>query len=480
MELEDKFDALEDYSNTKIDEGRLRAYNTLQAVRDGCDRVGEGVIGEGRRRAAVLVEVLEASYSEILQGRETIAAKVHHGIEFLTGLLADFENRVDASIERKIDRAKRGFDSAVDAKDKLAESIERAIKAAREKRLITYEELPWPWRVNPYILNGYRFTETPLECIRSAFAINNETCNIWSHGIGFFIICAIAFYYYHPTSASFYNHTTADKVINGIFFVAAAKALACSTIWHTFSSISHQHTMERFACVDYSGISLLIAASIMTTEYTAFYVDPVSRWIYMSITAVLGIAGAILPWQPKFNRADMRVWRVAFYVTLGATGGIPMFQLCYTRGAAWTLSFYLPILKSVSPPAFCLPLSHTATRFLTNDSFPLLYRSSHTSLAPVSTQHKYLRNTTPGVLTGSEEAITSGTHVCSAEYYSIGMRCMSYFIPRLRRRQRRRCSSVRNSYTTKIYKDTCSSIRSNPPAVRFSWCIHRSDSLIDR
>ncbi|KAI5811489.1 hemolysin-III related-domain-containing protein [Peziza echinospora] len=345
-ELEDKLDYLESYGIEKIDEGLERAYNTLQSVRAECHRVKGEVLDEGRRRASVMVEVLESSYVDILQGRESIAAKVSHGMEFLSGLLVDLEACIDATVARELDSAKRTLDSAFDAKDKLAESIERAIKAAREKRLITYDELPRPWRVNPYILSGYRFTETPIECIRSAFHLSNETANIWTHALGFFVILGIAFYYY-PTSDIFTNHTTADKLINGLFFLAAAKALACSAVWHTFASIAHQHTMEKFACVDYSGISLLIAASIITTEYTAFYVDPISRWAYMSLTFFLGIAGMVLPWKPTFNKADMRIWRVVFYVSLGATGCFPMFQLIYTRGLDWTMSFYLPIVKSI-------------------------------------------------------------------------------------------------------------------------------------
>lgn len=346
-ELEQRLDYLEEYGNGKLDEGIERAYQTLQAVREGCGKVGGEVIGEGRRRARVIVEVLESSYHDVLEAKDSLPAKVNAGVRFLEELLGDFEAQAHAGMDRGVDRAVRGVEAVIDAKDKLAESIERAIKAARERRLITYEELPFPWRVNPYILRGYRFTETKVECVRSAFALNNETCNIWTHGLGFVLILAIAFYFY-PTSQIFSYHTTADKMINGLFFLAAAKALACSTIWHTFSSISHQTTMERFACVDYSGISMLIAASIMTTEYTAFYVEPISRSIYMGITLVFGIAGVILPWKPAFNRADMRVWRVIFYLSLGATGTIPMIQLSLTRGLSWTLLFYLPIVKSVS------------------------------------------------------------------------------------------------------------------------------------
>ena len=114
------------------------------------------------------------------------------------------------------------------------------------------------------------------------------------------------------------------------------------------SSISELTLLERFACVDYTGISLLIAASIMTTEYTAFYCEPVSRWVYIVSTAALGIAGVILPWHPTFNRLDMAWFRVAFYVTLAATGFAPVFQLSWTRGGNWAWAFYAPIIKSVA------------------------------------------------------------------------------------------------------------------------------------
>ena len=114
------------------------------------------------------------------------------------------------------------------------------------------------------------------------------------------------------------------------------------------NGIASQTLMERFACVDYTGISFLVAASIVTTEYTAFYCEPRSRWIYISITLSLGLAGVVLPWHRSFNRADLAWARVSYYVTLAATGFAPIAQLSYSRGLAWALYFYAPIVKSIS------------------------------------------------------------------------------------------------------------------------------------
>lgn len=324
------------------------------------------LIGAGTRRARILVETLEARYNNIWAARETLESKAQAAMRLMEGYLIDLESRThavrDTGLSEIMDEgwriAEEGFGKAkgvVDdslekarrAKETLRESIEFAVKRSREHGLIRYEDLPHPWRVNPYITRGYRFSESWIDCIRSAFNLSNELVNIWSHAIGLIIVLAIAFYFY-PTSVNFSQSSKTDVFFAAVFFFAACKCLACSCMWHTMSSIAEQTLMERFACVDYTGISLLIAASIMTTEYTAFYCEPVSRWAYIVTTATLGIGGVILPWHPFFNRADMNWFRVAFYVSLGATGFAPVFQLNLTRGPAWSYYFYAPIMKSIA------------------------------------------------------------------------------------------------------------------------------------
>ncbi|TKA26283.1 hypothetical protein B0A50_05062 [Salinomyces thailandicus] len=364
-----RLEMVEDYGHLKIDGGMRFAYDTLQDVHTSCMHVGGDIMGAGRRRAKVLVETLESHYKGALARKETLDQKVQEGVKLCDGLLADFEKRayhmretglaaaahdmLDSSIAYADNAATKaaeivheGADAARRAKSLLKHKIEFAIAQAKKHGLITYEHLPEPWRVNPHIKNGYRFSETKLDCVRSCFTMSNEFINIWSHAIGLIIVLALAFYVY-PSTPAFSSATKFDICIAGCFFFAACKCLVCSTMWHAMSSISNQTLMERFACVDYTGISLLVAASIMTTEYTAFYCEPTSRWIYLSTTFVLGALGTILPWHPTFNRADMNWARVGFYVTLAATGFVPVLQLTYERSWAETAYFYAPITKSI-------------------------------------------------------------------------------------------------------------------------------------
>lgn len=368
-DLERRLQWLEDYRQShimQIDSGLHRAHAALVAVRDSCSHASGELMGSGKRRARIVVETLEERYNSALATKETLEQKAQVSMRLMESFLSDLESSVHAMRDRGIygalDDGWRAVDSGLTharevvdegmerarrAQITLRENIDRAIQLAQEKRLIAYADLPHPWRVNPHILHGYRFTTSKIDCVTSVFTFSNELVNIWSHLIGLIIVLAIAFYFY-PLSPNFSLSSKTDIAIAVTFFIAACKCLVCSTLWHTMNSIASQSLMERFACVDYTGISLLVAASIVTTEYTAFYCEPVSRWTYILMTSVLGIAGVILPWHPTFNRQDMAWARVAFYVTLAATGFAPIVQLSMTRSLEWSLYFYSPIVKSLT------------------------------------------------------------------------------------------------------------------------------------
>lgn len=349
----------------QIDSSLRRAYATLEAVRDSCCHASGELMGGGKRRAKILVETLEDGYNEVLATKESLEHKAQAGVRLMESFLTELEARahavrdrgiygalddgwkaVDSGIVHAREVVDEGMERARRAKEVLRDSIDRALQLAQERRLIAYADLPHPWRVNPHILQGYRFTPSKIECVTSIFTFNNELVNIWSHLIGFFVVLGIAFFLY-PLHTNFHLSTKTDVLVAAIFFFAACKCLVCSTLWHTMNSISCQCLLERFACIDYTGISLLVAASIVTTEYTAFYCEPVSRWIYILLTMTLGVCGAILPWHPTFNRSDMAWARVAFYGSLALTGFAPLAQLTYMRGFEWCLYFYAPIMKSM-------------------------------------------------------------------------------------------------------------------------------------
>lgn len=360
-ELERRLDFIENYGDLNKDTTISRAFSTLQAVRTRCSQASEEVIGAGRRRLHIMVETLETRYHETLAAAESLNEKAGVGIELLEEMLCEFEMRAyklreqglanaATAAEAFLDEGRRvaneGIERAMRAALSLEEHIQQAIILAKDARLIHYDDLPAPWRNNPHIKKGYRFTESKLECVRSIFNVSNELVNIWSHAVGLVLVLCVALWFY-PSSTNFSLSSKSDIFVAAVFFVMACLTLTCSIVWHTMNAVADVNAISIFACVDYTGISLLIAASIMTTEYTAFYCDPLSRWIYMGLTAFLGAGGVILPWHPRFNGADMAWVRVAFYVGLALTGFMPMLQLSITHGPEFVYNFYSPISKSV-------------------------------------------------------------------------------------------------------------------------------------
>jgi len=365
-ELKRRLDLLEKYRQESLvhfDAQLEHAYNALKDVRDSCSpyHSGEVLWGAARHRASILVETLETKYNDFVPTRETLEQKAQVGMRIMENYLSELEaraherkkkllesgwKRVDESLIATREILEEGYDKALRARDLLAESISHALTRAAETRLIHYDDLPVPWRNNPHILRGYRFSRTQVECVTSIFRPSNETVNIWSHVIGLIVVLAVALHYY-PSSPTFPDSSKWDVLIAACFFFAACKCLICSSVWHTMNSIADKCLLDRFACVDYTGISFLVAASILTTEWTAFYCEPVSRAAYMTLTVSLGLLGAILPWNERFNQANMAWARVAFYVALAATGFAPVLQLNLTRGVEWTFYFYAPVIKSL-------------------------------------------------------------------------------------------------------------------------------------
>ncbi|KAL9104095.1 MAG: hypothetical protein Q9187_008940, partial [Circinaria calcarea] len=154
-ELERRLDWLENYGNLQLDAGIHRAYSTLETVRESCSHVSEELIDAGRKRAKVLVDVLEVRYNEVLATRETLESKANAGIRLMEGFLSDLEARAhavrDAGFSGVMDegwrRAEEGLRSAkgvVDeglekarrAKDTLKDSVDYAVKRAQEHGLI--------------------------------------------------------------------------------------------------------------------------------------------------------------------------------------------------------------------------------------------------------------------------------------------------------------------------------------------------------
>lgn len=190
----------------------------------------------------------------------------------LLTLSTEAADTLSAGLTRVVDEASELTtlltQSSTVAFDEAARIYHAAVEGGR-RRLLSYDELPEGWKNNQHILSGYRFIGIDRwgAILRSAFQFHNETINIHSHFFGFLSLVYISIFIL-PSSPAFATEDThwGDKGIFILFVAAGMKCLLCSTAWHLLSGCATGGWHRGAACVDYVGISGLIAASVMGME----------------------------------------------------------------------------------------------------------------------------------------------------------------------------------------------------------------------
>ncbi|GAA5937838.1 hemolysin III family protein [Sporobolomyces koalae] len=269
---------------------------------------------------------------------ESLQAGLHH--------LSDGAAELSAYVK---DQSSHAFDEA-------KKMYHRALEIGKT-RLLQYEELPHEWRNNEFIISGYRYI--PIEqwgtLLRSAWEWHNETVNIQSHFLGFLsLVCLLV--YYLTTTPSYAASSSplaevaahpGDTAIAILFVAAGMKCLLSSATWHLLAGCATSTWFQGAACLDYVGISGLIAASVMAAEYYGFYEQANLAMGYMIFSSVIGVTGMIVPWSAWFNQREYKAYRIAFFVALAASAVAPVTHRALLYGASDTLTFFSPAIPSV-------------------------------------------------------------------------------------------------------------------------------------
>ncbi|KAF9960355.1 hypothetical protein BGZ65_012448 [Modicella reniformis] len=306
------------------------------------------------------LRVMEDTYQHALHAKSTLKDRLSTAIIILEEKYVELEQN---SFERMDDAL--GMLEKVDSRAFIGSAIDsfdarRRAALAGAKRLLHFEELPEQWQENKYIFSGYRFLTSKSQCFKSIFYVHNESGNIWTHLLGFFYFLSVGIYFFSGSNPYFTNPISSpvrnlpripadgyDKLVFLVFFLAVYKCLLMSSLWHTFAQIAHEGTMKCMACLDYVGISILIAASVVVTEYYGFYCESLFRNSYIIATTLFGVAGVVVPWLSWFDQKETRWLRITFFVSMAASALLPVFHLMLIQGAGATLEWLFPLLKSM-------------------------------------------------------------------------------------------------------------------------------------
>ncbi|EPX74697.1 hemolysin-III family protein [Schizosaccharomyces octosporus yFS286] len=328
--LGDRMKRIEEVGLPTIEEPNT-TYEILVRLRNSF--IGSTILG--KNQVMYFLRMIEEKYHDVLAACDSFPSKALKALNVLESLLSDLEDIANVESRTTVGEI---FE---DTKEKLQSAIR-----AGESRLLKVEEVPLEWKNNPFIVRGYRFYPSKRRCIRSMLALHNETFNIWTHLIAFLGFLMVTSYFY-PLSTSWISSSVSNRIVRVFFLVCAMKCLACSVTWHTFSSLSKYEHMRRAACMDYVGISALIAASIIAVEFHAFKCHSMFRVLYIAVTGSLGCIGIYMPWKEWFNDYNYRSFKIFFFVGLACSGFLPLLTMCYIQGTSSTLIYLKPVFMSI-------------------------------------------------------------------------------------------------------------------------------------
>lgn len=273
-----------------------------------------------------------------LTNRDLLTKKIITNLHFFEEKLL----QIDAYIKSKTPLATDAYEEDAKFNRFRFFNFNKALNLA-QKRYLHYYQLPLSWRENRYIINGYRFSLSHKNTFKSIFHFNhNETWNIWTHVIGGLVMLYLGLVHY-PSTDAFTRSSVGDNAIMVLFIFASLKCLISSILWHTYSTFAHLTTRNRFACVDYTGITVLVTCSVISAEYCSLYNYPKLLALFMSFSIVAGLAGLAFNWSSYFDRPECRPLRIGFYVCLACLGGSTFLCKWYYEGIFEAITFYAPL-----------------------------------------------------------------------------------------------------------------------------------------
>lgn len=252
------------------------------------------------------------------------------------------------------------------------EEIRNVVVNPKRCSLLSFWELPEYMKDNEYILHYYRANWPLKQALLSVFRWHNETLNVWTHLIGFFLFLGLTLANLMQPQVSdllgLFTRSLASSADQNVshnfkdlflgtplpmdlnhqaplkmevqssdlgparwpFFVFLGGSMFCllsSSICHLFSC--HSHTLNLFLLrIDYVGITVMIITSFFPQIYYVFLCDPLWQFIYLGGITAMGFFTIVTMLSPALTTSKYRAFRAMLFCSMGLFGIIPAIHAC--------------------------------------------------------------------------------------------------------------------------------------------------------
>ncbi|EPY30916.1 adiponectin receptor [Strigomonas culicis] len=187
------------------------------------------------------------------------------------------------------------------------------------------EYIPEHMKGNSFIRSYYRCHYTTWQCLRSIFAVHNETGNIWTHLIGFIIVFLLSCHVLLQLGL----YRTRDYCLFLLYELASLVMLGGSSMYHTFAAHKSESVYSIALALDYFGITFMIIGSFYASVFYLFSCMPVVRFVYLTTVTLLGFLGLLGPFFPFFNTIEFYWPRLILHASLTGLGILPAVHAFY-------------------------------------------------------------------------------------------------------------------------------------------------------
>ncbi|XP_070544927.1 progestin and adipoQ receptor family member 3-like isoform X2 [Ptychodera flava] len=228
--------------------------------------------------------------------------------------------------------------------DELSQYTSHELKK-RGIALYSYVDVPHFLKGNPFILTGYRAHLPPSLCIKSLFVWSNETLNIWTHLIGFFIFLFLCIYD-NVVIIPRYEGTWVDHVMYSVFLTCFEFCMLCSAGYHLFCCHSEK-VCKWWLSLDLAGISVGLLGCYVPAVYYAFYCFTGWQNFYLIVVSCLMLVTLFMQLHPRYLTSRWALRRLALLCTVVGFGIIPVTHWIYLHGG-YTAPIVLEFLPKVA------------------------------------------------------------------------------------------------------------------------------------
>lgn len=222
--------------------------------------------------------------------------------------------------------------------------VPRRIRSNRKRiNLISNHELPEYLQASygPYIHNHFRPELSWKDALLSFFILHNESVNIWSHTLGFFLMLAFTIDFYFASNSQY------PKWPIYIYLCGTMYVMIVSTSAHLFCCMGK----KVYNCVwkfDYTAITVVMYTMYYPWVIYIFEYDPFITTIYLSLTGILAIIMFILGLSNVYQNPKYHSLQPVMFLLFGFCGLVPMIHsaiLFWTSVYAVRYAFFLTFLQ---------------------------------------------------------------------------------------------------------------------------------------